>query len=401
VIRLVLLKELVDHLRDLRSVTGSLVLAVMGPLLLFGLFQIVQNLEKERPLDVPVVGAEQAPHLIQHLVANGVHVLPPPSDPEALVRKGDADMVLVIDDRYAEHYKASQLARVRLIVDDSRNESHKNVRRVERILLGYTQGLGALRLMARGVSPQAAAPLALEELDLATPQKLAANLLSMVPLFLMLAALIGGMNLAIDSTAGERERGSLEPLLLNPVSRRSLVLGKWLATALASTIVALLTLVGLTLTIQHLPLEQLGMKVALGPKEAGLILAALLQGSADLSGTVEPGADGPGHVPDDGVDAERLVDVPAAHRGAGHGGGERAARGRDPRLAAARDRPQLAPLFGPVRGRHRTPAGPRTHHLRALKMSPAARLSPPGSAGCRARCSRPGVRPAGAACGRR
>jgi len=95
-------------------------------------------------------------------------------------------------------------------------------------------------------------------------------------LFLMLAALVGGMNLAIDSTAGERERGSLEPLLLNPVSRRSLVLGKWLATAFASMIVALLTLVGLTLTIQHLPLEQLGMKVALGPKEAGLILAALL-----------------------------------------------------------------------------------------------------------------------------
>jgi sodium transport system permease protein len=276
VIRLVLRKELIDHWRDLRSVTGSLVLAVLGPLLLFGLFQIVQNLEKERPLDVPVVGAEQAPHLIQHLVANGVHVLPAPANPEALVRKGEADMVLVIDDHYAEHYKAAQLARVRLIVDDSRNESHKNVRRVERILLGYTQGLGALRLMARGVAPQAATPLALEELDLATPQKLAANLLSMVPLFLMLAALVGGMNLAIDSTAGERERGSLEPLLLNPVSRRSLVLGKWLATALASTIVALLTLVGLTLTIQYLPLEQLGMKVALGPKEAGLILAALL-----------------------------------------------------------------------------------------------------------------------------
>jgi sodium transport system permease protein len=276
VIRLVLLKELVDHWRDLRSVAGSLVLVVLGPLLLFGMFQIVQNLEKERPLEVPVVGAEQAPHLIQHLVANGVHVLPPPADPEARVRKGDADMVLVIDDHYAERYKASQLAHVRLIVDDSRNESHKNVRRVERILLGYTQGLGALRLMARGVSPQVAAPLALEELDLATPQKLAANLLSMVPLFLMLAALVGGMNLAIDSTAGERERGSLEPLLLNPVSRRSLVVGKWLATALASTVVALLTLVGLTLTIQQLPLERLGMKIALGPREAGLIVAALL-----------------------------------------------------------------------------------------------------------------------------
>lgn len=255
---------------------GSLVLPLLGPLLLIGIFGIVENLEKERPLDVPVVGAEHAPRLIRDLVANGVHVLPAPPDPEERVRKGDADMVLVIESSYAEHYTSAQLARVRLIVDDSRTESHKNVRRVERILLSYTQSLGALRLMARGVAPQAATPLSLEEIDLATPQKLAANLLSMVPLFLMLAALVGGMNLAIDSTAGERERGSLEPLLLNPVSRRSIVVGKWLATALASTIIALITLLGFMLTIARLPLERLGMRVALGPVEAVQILAAIL-----------------------------------------------------------------------------------------------------------------------------
>ena len=275
-IRIIFFKELTDHFRDRRSLLGSLVLPVIGPLLLVGLFQIVENLERERPLDIPVVGAEHAPRLIQDLVANGAHILPAPPDPEELVRKGKADMVLVIDASYAEHYRSAQLARVRLIVDDSRNESHKNVRRVERILLGYTQGLGALRLMARGVAPQAASPLGLEEIDLATPQKLAANLLSMVPLFLMLAALVGGMNLAIDSTAGERERGSLEPLLLNPVSRSSIVIGKWLATSLASTIIALVTLLGFMLTIQYLPLERLGMKVALGPLQAGQILAAIL-----------------------------------------------------------------------------------------------------------------------------
>jgi len=276
VIRLVLLKELTDHWRDRRSLLGSLVLSLLGPLMLVGIFQIVENLEKERPLDVPVVGAEHAPRLIAELVANGVHVLPAPPDPEELVRKGDADMVLVIESSYADHYKSAQLARVRLLIDESRTESQKNVRRVERILLGYTQGLGALRLMARGVAPQVATPLALEEIDLATPQKLAANLLSMVPLFLMLAALVGGMSLAIDSTAGERERGSLEPLLLNPVSRRSIVVGKWLATALSSSIVALLTLLGFMLTIASLPLERLGMRVALGPAEAAQILAAIL-----------------------------------------------------------------------------------------------------------------------------
>src|SRR5262245_40188490 len=136
-IRLVMLKELLDHWRDRRSMLGSLALPIVGPLMLVGVFMLVQNLQKDRPLDVPVVGAEHAPRLIADLVANGVQIQPPPQDPEELVRRGDADMVLVIDASYAERYRSGQLARVRLIIDDSRTESHKNVRRVERILLGY------------------------------------------------------------------------------------------------------------------------------------------------------------------------------------------------------------------------------------------------------------------------
>ena len=275
-IRLILQKELLDHFRDRRSMLGSLVLPVLGPLLLVGVFQLVQSLDRQRPLEVPIVGAEHAPRLVQQLVASGVRVLPPPANPEELVRKGDADIVVVIDPSYAEHYRAAELARVRLIVDESRTESHKTVRRLERLLLAYTQELGALRLILRGIAPQSAVPISVEEINLATPQKLAANLLSMVPLFLMLAALVGGMNLAIDSTAGERERGSLEPLLLNPVSRRAIALGKWLATAIVSILVALVTLLAFVITIGQLPLERLGMRVVLGPAEVGLILAAIL-----------------------------------------------------------------------------------------------------------------------------
>jgi sodium transport system permease protein len=275
-IRLVFLKELIDHWRDRRSVFASFLLPILGPLLLLGIFRLVLELDRERPLEVPIVGAEHAPRLVQHLVENGAHVVTAPPDAEERVRRGDADLVLVIEPDYAARYAAGKTARVQLISDDSRNEAHKNIRRVERILLGYTQSLGALRLLVRGVSPELAAPVNLEEIDLATPEKLAANLLNVVPLFLMLAALVGGMNLAIDATAGERERGSLEPLLLNAVSRRSLVLGKWLATAVASAVVALATLGGFMITLAYLPLERLGMKVSLGAPEALSIMAAVI-----------------------------------------------------------------------------------------------------------------------------
>ena len=274
-IRRVMLKELVDHARDRRSVVGSFVLPVMGPLLLLGVFQLVSDLSRDRALSLPVVGSEFAPRLIDYLEASGAEILPAPMFPEDSVRRGDADAVLVIDPSYAERFAAGRSAPVRLVVDESRNDAHRNVRRVERLLVSYAQSLGSLRLMARGISPEVAAPLQLDEVDLSTPEKLAANLLNVVPLFLMLAALVGGMNVAIDTTAGERERGSLEALLLNPVPRRTLVLGKWLATSLASLAVATVTLLGFMLTVRFLPLEELGMKMLLGPYEALVLWAAI------------------------------------------------------------------------------------------------------------------------------
>jgi sodium transport system permease protein len=275
-IRLVLRKELVDHLRDIRSVIGSFVLPVVGPLLLLGMFQLLSNLTSDRPLALPIVGAEHAPRLVRYLEASGTQILPAPPSPEQSVRSGDADAVLIIDPSYAERFSAGRSAPLRLIVDESRTEAQKSVRRLERLLYGYGQTLGALRLLARGISPEVAAPVELDEVNLATPQKLAANLLNVVPLFLMLAALVGGMNVAIDTTAGERERGSLEALLLNPVPRLSLVAGKWLATTLASAAIATVTLIGFMITLRFLPLEELGMKVLLGPREALSMWAAVI-----------------------------------------------------------------------------------------------------------------------------
>src|SRR5688572_22903706 len=274
-IQIVFLKELRDHLRDRRSVIGSFVLPVLGPLLLLAIFQLVSDLGAERVPRLPVVGAEHAPRLVAYLEAAGAEILPAPLDPEASVRRGDADLVLVIDPEYKARFSAGKSAPVRLIVDDSRNDAHKTVRQIEGLLSGYAQSLAARRLLARGLSPEVAAPLELEEIDLSTPEKLAANLLNVVPLFLMLAALVGGMNVAIDTTAGERERGSLEALLLNPVSRRAIVLGKWLATSLASLAVASVTLLGFMLMVRFLPLEELGMKMLLGPQEAAVMWAAI------------------------------------------------------------------------------------------------------------------------------
>ena len=95
-------------------------------------------------------------------------------------------------------------------------------------------------------------------------------------MFVILAAFVTGMNVAIDTTAGERERASLEPLLINPVPRTVIVLGKWLAAVVFSGIGVMLTLASVVLALGRVPLHQLGLHLEVGPPEALGILAATL-----------------------------------------------------------------------------------------------------------------------------
>jgi sodium transport system permease protein len=136
--------------------------------------------------------------------------------------------------------------------------------------------LGMQRLLARGVAPELAQPVQIEEVDLATPERLAASILNMIPIFLVMACFIGGLNVAIDTMAGERERGSLEPLLLNPVQRGTLVVGKWLATTMFSCTTVVVVSVAFVLVAKRVPLQDLGVKVSLEPSTAVAMIGAML-----------------------------------------------------------------------------------------------------------------------------
>ncbi len=273
----VLRKELRDGLRDRRSLFSALVFPLIGPVLVVVMFRfIAQQQAIDEPVPLPVVGAEHAPGLVEFLEQHDIDVREPPADPGEVVRTGEAPAVLVIPADYGERFRASRSVRVELMVDNSRNETRSKVRRTRRVLESYAAGIGAQRLLLRGIDPQVAAPVAVAEVDLATPQQLAANVLNVIPMFVMMAAFIGGMYVATDSTAGERERGSLEPLLANPVSRTALVLGKWLATAALSGTSLLLTLVTAGVALSRAPLEELGVQASFGLDQAAIVCLVML-----------------------------------------------------------------------------------------------------------------------------
>ncbi|MFO0589610.1 MAG: ABC transporter permease subunit [Polyangiaceae bacterium] len=268
-------KEIRDHSRDLRSVLSALLFPLLGPVSMALMFHVIATWEsKDQALDVPVSGRANAPAMMAFFERHGARIKDAPADYEERVRLGKLDVVVVIGDDFPATFAAGRPAPIAVVLDTSRAKAHAHARRVRMLLDAYGAQIGGQRLLARGVSPDLAEPITTQEIDMATPERMAATILGSIPMFLVFAAFAGGMYVAIDVTAGERERGSFEPLLLCPVSRGALVAGKWLATVLAALLALAVSLIAFAIAVRVVGLESLGVKVRFGAPEIAAALAA-------------------------------------------------------------------------------------------------------------------------------
>ncbi|MFT3790645.1 MAG: ABC transporter permease [Rudaea sp.] len=265
---IVFLKEVRENLRDRRTVINTLVTGPLMGSLFFVLLintMVTRELEKaEQPLKLPVIGAERAPNLIDALKQQRFDIQDGPADAERAVREQDADVVLRIPPQFAENWNRGEPAQVELVYDESQRDAQSAVRRVQAALEGYGQRTGALRLLARGLSPSVMKPVVVAERDQSTPQSRSGQMFGILPYFFILGALIGGMALAIDTTAGERERQSLEPLLANPVPRARILAGKLAATTAFAMTTVLLSMLAFSVASRFLPTDRLGMDLHIG-----------------------------------------------------------------------------------------------------------------------------------------
>ena len=270
-------KEVRENIRDRRALFNSLLLGpLLFPLLFVGMMWFLESAEQERAeqtLELPVVGAAFAPSLIRYLEQQGTVIQPEPEDPEALVRNQETPVVLRILPEYPEQWILGLPAPVELIIDPSRQESNAAIRRVKGLLAGYGQQIATLRLQLRGVSPQLAAPVMVKDVDLSTPKSRAILAVIFLPYVLMITAFTGATHLAMDTTAGEKERKSLEPLLINPVPRWQIMTGKMLTTMAFAMASLALTLVSFRIVLPYMPVGAFGMDLTLSP---GTLLRILL-----------------------------------------------------------------------------------------------------------------------------
>ena len=276
---IVLHKELLEGVREWRALATTLLVApVLGPFLFMGLtaFTINQAIDEvDVAIEIPAIGAERAPNLVAHLRQSLIDV-----DVEAFadagdqaarhqalrdaVRNGEVKVGIVLAEDFAEALAAGRAARLWVVADESSTRARAEVNRVRGAVQGWSSVVGGIRLQLRGVHPSVGAPLAVLRDDVSTPSRRAYLLLGIVGYFVLFAVLIGGSQIAVDITAGERERGSLEPLLAMPVKRETLVLAKVLATLVVMTGSLAITVASFAVAVQFLPLGEMGMTANFG-----------------------------------------------------------------------------------------------------------------------------------------
>lgn len=270
-------KEVRENLRDRRSLFNSVLLGpILFPVLFIGLGYFAASKQQEKIdqiLEIPVVGAEHAPNLVSFLEQQGIIIKAAPADPENDVRQQLESVVIRIPEKYPQQWNAGEPAVIELIADPSRRGSEIPIQRIKGLLRAYGGQIGQLRLQLRGISPSVQSPLMVKDVDLSTPQSRGMLIMIMLPYVLMITAFTGGMHLAIDSTAGEKERKSLEPLLINPVPRWQIMLGKMVATGTFAFASLALTLLAFRFAFPLLPTGALGVDLHMSMQAlAGILL---------------------------------------------------------------------------------------------------------------------------------
>lgn len=276
-------KEVLENLRDRRVIVSAFFFGVLLAPVIFGLTTTMVSkravANQDRPLNLPIAGAAHAPNLVQFLRENGVNVADVQlTTDQAMdaVRSGQQDMVLLIGEDYGKALQAGEPAPLSIAVDTSNSRTSPGADRARQLIQAYGHQLAVLRLMVRGIDPRVIEPVGVHTLDVATPAGRSLLILGMMTYFCFMSMLVGGFYLAIDTTAGERERGSLEPLLSLPVGRARLIVGKMLATAAFMSISLLLTLAAFGVVLTFIPLEALGMSANFGPRVILAIFAVMV-----------------------------------------------------------------------------------------------------------------------------
>lgn len=271
-------KEFLEAWRDRRALLTAISFALLFPVMLAGATIVMVKKQTEEATRIALLGGDEAPLISQQLRATGLEVdALAEGRPEDLLAE-DYDLVLVVADDFAQRYQEFRAPRLYVYVDSSDTAAGRAQRRVQERLAALQQMVVNQRLAARGVAPQLLAPWQLEVRDVSTPSSRGALILATVPGLLILTLFVASLATSVDTSAGERERLSLETLLVQPLPGWQVIVAKMLAVASIGWLGSLLAITALVLLMPAMPLAELGIQQATtvgGVITMGLVLLPL------------------------------------------------------------------------------------------------------------------------------
>jgi sodium transport system permease protein len=264
----VMAKEVIDNIRDRRSITMAAIYPIIGPTLLGILLGFAQQMFRvdsatvERPpMELAVSGAEYAPDLVRFLEDNNVKVVLPPANISEAVRNSQTDLAIVVPEEFGSEFAAERPATVKVIINATRLGTVMAISKVIDVLRRYNQAVGKERLEARGLTAEFSQAIKIQSVNVGQSRSLAGFFLNMIPPFVIFTIFIGGVYLALDTTSGERERGSLEPLLTNPLARWEFMLGKVGAAFVFTLAAVIIQLIAFKVMFELVIEEDFGVRI--------------------------------------------------------------------------------------------------------------------------------------------
>lgn len=277
---------MVETLRDRRTIIVALLLpVVMMPLVTLGVPYLAQRQQTEREhaaARVAVVGTGYAPDLVALGVSTGLIRVVNVARPRQALVNGDIDAVFIIPADFLRRITSGRAA-VTVLYDEGTASSLIARQRIHEMIAEYTVRLTERRLQERGLSRKDLAPIQVTEQNVADERKLGGVLLAgLLPFFIAVWAVLGGQYAALDVGAGEKERRTLDTLLVTPPPRWILATGKFLAVVAAS-LMAVVVVIATTLISLRLgalwglaELKRVAVTISLGPAALLFVVAFLL-----------------------------------------------------------------------------------------------------------------------------
>jgi sodium transport system permease protein len=275
-------KELRETIRDKRSLLSMLVLPVfIFPIAFLGLILLGErglDFSADREFTFGVTNITSAPELVKFLAREDDIRVFELSNFHMAIRRGLIDVGLVVPPGFSDDIKLGNSTSISIMFDNSKAPSVEAYERAAELIAGYEETVIGERLIRLNLSPSVASPFETTSIDITLPREregVSARLV--LPYVIILLALMGAMYPAVDMTAGEKERRTIESLLASNAKREEIALGKWLAVSASSLVTSIISVVSLSTTFYLANvLSESGRQVGLVLDWFNMILAILM-----------------------------------------------------------------------------------------------------------------------------